>query len=57
VLIVMMVTVLALAMLGFVSAKTGGVKPTRPILRVVLGGASVMAFTMIVGKIFGSTIG
>ena len=57
VLIVMMVTVLALAMLGFVSAKTGGVKPTRPILRVVLGGASVMAFTMIVGKIFGSTSG
>ena len=57
VLIVMVVTVLALAMLGFVSAKTGGVKPTRPVLRVVLGGASVMAFTMIVGKIFGSTIG
>ena len=56
VLVVMLVTLFSLTVLGLVSALTGGVKPARPIVRVVLGGVAVMAFTMLIGKIFGSTI-
>lgn len=54
--VIMAVTVAALALLGVISAVTGGVKPGRPTMRVVLGGVVVMLFTMLIGKIFGSTV-
>lgn len=50
------VTVVALIALGFTGAKAGGAKPGRPILRVLIGGAAAMGFTMLVGKLFGAAI-
>lgn len=50
------VTVVALIALGFTGAKAGGAKPGRPILRVLIGGAAAMGFTMLVGKLFGAAV-
>ena len=50
------VTVVALIALGFTGAKAGGAKPGRPIVRVLVGGAAAMGFTMLVGKLFGAAI-
>ena len=50
------VTVVALVALGFTGAKAGGAKPGRPIMRVLIGGAAAMGFTMLVGKLFGAAI-
>ncbi|CAB4365095.1 MAG: VIT family protein [Actinobacteria bacterium] len=50
------VTVVALIGLGFTGAKAGGAKPGRPIVRVLIGGAAAMGFTMLVGKLFGAAI-
>lgn len=50
------VTVVALVALGFTGAKAGGAKPGRPIVRVLVGGAAAMGFTMLVGKLFGAAI-
>jgi VIT1/CCC1 family predicted Fe2+/Mn2+ transporter len=53
---VIAVTLVALVVLGYVGARVGGAGPGRPIARVVFGGAIAMAFTMVVGKLFGAAV-
>lgn len=50
------VVVLTLVALGVSSSKYGGAKPTRPVLRVVIGGLIAIAVTMAVGKLFGAAV-
>ena len=50
------VVVLTLVALGVSSSKYGGSKPTRPVLRVVIGGLIAIAVTMAVGKLFGAAV-
>lgn len=47
----------ALLGLGVGSASFGGAHPVRPVIRVILGGAIAMAFTMAIGSLFGATVG
>ena len=47
----------ALLGLGAGSASFGGAHPVRPVIRVILGGAIAMAFTMTIGSLFGATVG
>jgi VIT1/CCC1 family predicted Fe2+/Mn2+ transporter len=51
------VTMVALVALGYTGAKLGGAKPGRAIMRIVVGGIAAMAFTMLVGKLFGAAVG
>lgn len=53
----LVVSVLALVILGFTGATAGGARPYRPILRVVIGGMAAMGVTWVIGRIFGSAIG
>ena len=53
---VMVVSVLALVVLGYTGARLGDAPPGRPVLRVVLGGAAAMAVTMLVGTLVGSAV-
>ena len=46
-------SVLFLVILGYVSAKAGGAKPIKPILRLVLWGTLAMGITILVGNYFG----
>ncbi len=50
------IVVVALLGLGAAGARAGGAHPVRPIVRVVIGGLIAMAFTMAVGKLFGTSI-
>ena len=50
------VSLCALAILGGLSAYTGGAHIPKAILRVVIGGALAMAATAAVGYLFGTTI-
>ena len=50
------VVVLTLVALGVSSSKYGGSKPTRPVLRVVIGGLIAIAVTMAVGSVFGAAV-
>ena len=50
------VVVLTLVALGVSSSKYGGAKPTRPVLRVVIGGLIAIAVTMAVGNVFGAAV-
>lgn len=43
---------IALAITGYLSAKVGGARPKKAVVRVVIGGALAMAITFFVGKIF-----
>ncbi|MBN8632014.1 MAG: VIT family protein [Rhodobacterales bacterium] len=45
-----------LAMLGAVGAKTGGASIWRGVLRVTFWGAAAMAVTALVGKVFGAVV-
>ena len=47
----------ALLGLGVGSARFGGAHPVRPVLRILLGGGVAMAFTMVIGSLFGATVG
>ncbi len=51
------VSVLALAVLGAVSARTGGAPVLRAVLRVSFWGAAAMAGTALVGSLFGTAVG
>lgn len=51
------VVLLALASAGAISARIGGSRPGRPVLRVVLGGAAGLAFTYGIGHLVGVTVG
>jgi len=46
-------SLLFLIILGYVSAKAGGAKPLRPILRLVFWGTVAMGITILVGHFFG----
>lgn len=46
-------SILFLVLLGFVSAKAGGAKPLKPILRLVFWGTVAMGVTILVGHFFG----
>lgn len=48
--------IVLLALLGFVSARLGGVPVLRPMLRVTFWGAVAMAATALIGSLFGATI-
>jgi len=50
------IVVVALLGLGAAGARAGGAHPVRPIIRVVIGGLVAMAFTMAIGKLFGTSI-
>jgi VIT1/CCC1 family predicted Fe2+/Mn2+ transporter len=47
----------ALAVTGAVSAHLGGSDVRRAVLRVVIGGALGLAFTYLVGRLFGTAVG
>lgn len=54
---IVVVTMVALIVLGYVGARAGGAGPGRSIGRVVVGGAVAMAVTMAVGWAFGAAVG
>jgi VIT1/CCC1 family predicted Fe2+/Mn2+ transporter len=45
-----------LVALGLASSKAGGAQPLKPTLRVLVGGAFAMAFTMAVGSLVGGVV-
>lgn len=49
-------SILFLALLGAIGARTGGASMLRPAMRVVFWGALAMALTAGVGKLFGATV-
>lgn len=49
-------SVIALGILGGVSAATGGAPITKAVLRVTFWGAAAMAATALVGSLFGATV-
>ena len=51
-----LVALLTLVALGLASSKAGGAQPLKPILRVLVGGAIAMAFTMAVGSLVGGVV-
>lgn len=46
-------TIISLVILGAVSAKTGGAKPLKPMIRIVIWGTIAMLLSALVGYIFG----
>ena len=48
--------IFALALLGFLSARTGGANVWRPILRITFWGTAAMGLTALVGYLFGVNI-
>lgn len=54
---VIVTSVVALTILGYVGARTGGAPAGRPIARVVIGGVAAMGITMLVGSLFGAAVG
>ncbi|STC69749.1 VIT1/CCC1 transporter family protein [Corynebacterium pilosum] len=51
------VTIAALAITGVISARLGGAKPGRAALRLAIGGTLALAFTFVVGWLFGTNVG
>lgn len=51
-----LISLVALGLLGAVSARTGGVKILRPTLRIVLWGTFSMGLTALIGRYFGGHI-
>jgi VIT1/CCC1 family predicted Fe2+/Mn2+ transporter len=49
-------SLLFLALLGFLGAKTGGAEILRPILRVTFWGALAMAVTAAIGAVVGTVV-
>lgn len=49
-------SILFLALLGAVGAKTGGAKPLRPVSRVVFWGALAMGLTAAIGNLVGTSV-
>lgn len=50
------VSLVTLASLGALSAKAGGARKTRAVVRVVFWGAMAMVVTGVIGKIFGTVV-
>ncbi|MEU4421569.1 VIT family protein [Actinoplanes sp. NPDC024001] len=57
VVIAFIVVVVALAVTGYVSARLGGARPGRAVLRLVVGGAAGMAITYGIGALAGTAFG
>jgi vacuolar iron transporter family protein len=55
--ITFIVVVAALAATGYLSARLGGARPVRAVLRLVIGGAVAMAVTYGIGALVGSATG
>jgi len=55
-LITMTVTLIALAVTGFISAKLGNAKPGRAVVRLVVGGALALAVTFGAGSLLGTSV-
>ncbi len=49
-------TIISLIILGAVAAKTGGAKPLKPIIRIVIWGTIAMLLSALVGYIFGVNV-
>ncbi|MDF2495292.1 VIT family protein [Sphingomonas sp.] len=49
-------SILFLALLGAIGARTGGAPMLRPVIRVVFWGAMAMALTSAVGRLFGAAV-
>ena len=49
-------TIISLVILGAVSAKTGGAKPVKPMIRIVSWGTIAMVLSALVGYIFGVNV-
>lgn len=49
-------TIISLVILGAVSAKTGGAKPVKPMIRIVIWGTIAMVLSALVGYIFGVNV-
>ena len=56
-LVVTIVSMIVLATLGALGARTGGAPLLRGTLRVLVWGAIAMAFTAAVGALFGTVVG
>jgi VIT1/CCC1 family predicted Fe2+/Mn2+ transporter len=56
VVVAFIVVVAALAATGYLSARLGGARPGRAMLRLVLGGAAAMAITYGIGALLGTAI-
>lgn len=54
---VLIATLIALALLGFVGARAGGAPFGRAVLRVVFWGCVAMGVTALIGKVFGVAMG
>ncbi len=50
------VSLLSLAILGWLSAKAGGAKKRRAVIRVVFWGAAAMILTGLIGAVFGTVV-
>lgn len=57
VVVCVVVTLIALAITGAISAKLGGAKPGRAVVRLVIGGGLALAGTFAVGSLFGTAVG
>ena len=55
--VTLVVAVVALLVLGWSGARLGGARPLRPVLRVVGGGIAAMTITMVIGALFGTSLG
>lgn len=55
-LVVGAVSLISLALLGWVSARIGGASPLRAIVRVVFWGAAAMLITGLIGRLFGTVV-
>ena len=55
--VVLVATVVALAVLGVVGARTGGAPMRRAVLRVVVWGIAAMGITAAIGALFGVSVG
>ena len=49
-------TIVFLAILGFISARTGGASPAKAIIRIVIWGTIAMVLSAIVGYLFGVNV-
>ena len=57
VVVLIMVSLLALVLLGVAAARAGGARVARAALRVGLGGTAAIAVTALVGRLFGAVTG
>jgi vacuolar iron transporter family protein len=54
--VTVVITLLALAVLGSVSATLGGAKATRSVIRLVVLGALSMIATTVIGRLVGTAV-